>query len=170
MASLGIVALLLPGGYTGHSHFSIPLEINEQSVYHIGKNTQLADLLCQTSLIIWDEVPMQHRYCFEAVNRTLNDISNTYEHALFGNIPILLGRDFAQIAPVILHGNRAATIRASFQTSFLWPHFQISHITLNMRVQAGLNKISFTSWLHDISSKTMLIGILSLPSYIHAYT
>jgi len=170
IASSKIAALLLPSGRTAHSCFSIPLEINEQSVYHIGKNTQLADLLHQTSLIIWDEVPMQHRYCFEAVNRKLNDISNTFENALFGNIPILLSGDFAQIAPIVPCGNRAATIRASLQSSFLWPHFQILHLTLNMRVQAGLNNIYFASWLHDISYKPMLIDILSLPSYIQAYT
>jgi len=134
IASSGIAALLLPGECTAHSHFSIPLEINEQSVYHIGKNTQLADLLCQTNLIIWYEVPMQHRYCFEAVNRTLNNICNASENAVFGNIPILLGGDFAQIAPVVPHGNRAATIRSSLQSSFLWPHFQILHLTLNMWV------------------------------------
>jgi len=58
VASSRIAALLLPVGHTAHSRFSIPLEINEQSVCHIGKNTHLADLLRQTSLIIWDEVPM----------------------------------------------------------------------------------------------------------------
>jgi len=95
ISSSGIAALFLPGRCTVHSRFSIPLEINEQSICHIGKNTQLADLLCQTSLIIWDKVPIQHRYCFEAVNRTLNDICNTSENVFFGNIPILLGGDFA---------------------------------------------------------------------------
>jgi len=44
---------------------------------------------------------VQHRYCFEAVNRTWNDICSTSDNALFGNIPILLGGDFAHIAPVI---------------------------------------------------------------------
>jgi len=52
IASSGIAALLLPSGRTVHSRFSIPLEINKESVYHIRKNTQLADLLGQTSLII----------------------------------------------------------------------------------------------------------------------
>ena len=113
---------------------------------------------------------MQHYYCFEAVNQTLNDICNTSENALFGNIPILLGVDFAQISPVVPRSNRGATIRASLQSSFLWTHFQILHLILNMHVQAGLNYKSFASWLHDISYKPMLIGILSLPSYIQAYT
>ena len=57
-------------------------------------------------IIIWDEVPMQHKYCFEAVSRTLNDICHANKHDLFGNIPILLGGDFAQILPVVRRGNR----------------------------------------------------------------
>jgi len=81
IASSGIAALLLPCGSTSHSRFSITFEINEQSVCHIGKNTQLADLLRQTSLIIWDEVPMQYPYYFEGVNRTLNNICNASENA-----------------------------------------------------------------------------------------
>jgi len=38
-----------------------------------------------------------------------------------------------------------------------------------MLVQAGLNNFSFASWLYYILFKAMLIGILSLPSYIQAY-
>jgi len=100
----------------------------------------------------------------------LNNICNTFENVLFGNIPILLSGDFAQIAPVVPRDHRAATIRASLQSSFLCPNFQILYLTLNMRVQAGLNNISVASWLCEISYKPMLIGILSLPSYIEAYT
>ena len=59
VASSGIAVLLLPGGRTAHSRFAIPIDINEVSTCNIGKNTQLADLIRQTSLIIWDEVPMQ---------------------------------------------------------------------------------------------------------------
>ena len=52
VASSGIAALLLPCGRTAHSRFAIPLDINEVSTCNIGKNTQLADLIRQTSLII----------------------------------------------------------------------------------------------------------------------
>ena len=38
-----------------------------------------------------------------------------------------------------------------------------------MRVLAGLENISFPTWLHNISYKPMLVGILSLPFYIQAY-
>jgi len=113
---------------------------------------------------------MQHCYCFKAVNCILHDICNTSNHCLFGNIPILLGGDFAQIALVIPHSNRAMTICTSLQSSFLSSHFQILHLTLNMRVQAGHNNVIFASWLKDFSYKTSLIGLISLPTYIQAYT
>ena len=51
---------------------------------------------------------MQHKYCFEAVNRTLNDIRQQDKSAFFGNIPIIFRGDFAQILPVVRRGNRAA--------------------------------------------------------------
>ena len=44
---------------------------------------------------------MQHKACFEAVNRTLNDVCNAGDQQLFGGIPLALGSDFTQILPVI---------------------------------------------------------------------
>ena len=171
VASSGIAALLLPGGRTAHSRFAIPLHINEISTCNIGKNTHLAQLIRQTSLLIWDEVPMQHRYCFEAVSRTLNDVCNVHEiDAIFGNIPILLGGDFAQIAPVVQRGNRATTVRASLIVSELWHRFQILHLTVNMRVQQGPDNVAFARWLEDMSYNLSMCGNISLPEYIQTYT
>ncbi|XP_052169379.1 uncharacterized protein LOC127786097 isoform X1 [Oryza glaberrima] len=69
VASSGIAALLLPGGRTPHSRFRIPLDIHEHSVCSIKKNTHLAQLICQASLVIWDEAPVNHKHCFEALDR-----------------------------------------------------------------------------------------------------
>jgi chromosomal replication initiation ATPase DnaA len=74
VASSGIAALLLIGGRTAHSCFKIPLKIHEESMCSFPKNGELADLLCITDLIIWDEAPMQHRHIHECVNRTFQDI------------------------------------------------------------------------------------------------
>ena len=112
MTSFGIAALLLPGGQTSHSRFKIPLDIHESSLYAIIKNFHLADLLRHTHLIIWDKVPMQHYYCFEAVHRTLCDI-RSQDDRLFGRIPVVLGGNFAQILPVVLCGNRGVIVQAS---------------------------------------------------------
>ena len=47
---------------------------------------------------------MQHKYCFEAVHRSLEDIRSA-EGQLFGGIPTVLGSDFTQILLVVRKGN-----------------------------------------------------------------
>jgi hypothetical protein len=63
VASSGIAALLLPGGHTAHSTFSIPvLSLSDDSCCQIDKQSQRADMLRTVRLIIWDEAVTQHRY------------------------------------------------------------------------------------------------------------
>jgi len=92
VASSGIAALLLEGGRTSHSQFKIPIEINSESLCTFHAQTQLADLIRATNLIIWDEAPAQHRHCFEAVDRTFKDIRQSDEW--FGGIPIIFAGTF----------------------------------------------------------------------------
>jgi chromosomal replication initiation ATPase DnaA len=54
VASSGITALLLKGGRTAHSMFKIPLDIKENGVCPISRQSQLAELIQKTELIIWD--------------------------------------------------------------------------------------------------------------------
>ena len=74
VASSGIASLLLSGGRTAHSRFRIPLNVTEQSLCGIKPNSDIADLLKQTKLIIWDEAPMIHKHAFEALDRTMKDV------------------------------------------------------------------------------------------------
>jgi hypothetical protein len=47
VASLGIAALLFPGGRMAHSTFSIPVEtLAEDSTCQIDKNSKQAEMLC----------------------------------------------------------------------------------------------------------------------------
>ncbi|GJV48551.1 DNA helicase [Tanacetum coccineum] len=87
VASSGIASLLLPSGRTAHSRFQLPLNLKDESTCHIKKNSQLADLLRRTNLIIWDEAPMNDRRCFEALDRCLRDILDS-PHTLFGGFKI----------------------------------------------------------------------------------
>ncbi len=52
---------LLIGGRTAHSAFKIPIEIHEGSTCNIKQNSDLAELIQVSDLIIWDEAPMLHR-------------------------------------------------------------------------------------------------------------
>ncbi|XP_028116876.1 uncharacterized protein LOC114314600 [Camellia sinensis] len=102
VASSGIASLLLVGGRTAHSTFSIPLDVLKNSVCGFSKQSLQAELFRETKLIIWDEVPMQHRHCVEAVDHTLGDICDCEKP--FGDITVVLGGDFRQILPVITKG------------------------------------------------------------------
>ena len=109
VAFLEIAAELLPGRQISHSRFLIPLIIHQKSTAMMKKNSLAANLVQCTALIIWDEIPMQNKFCFEAVDRTLQDIRSTPD-ALFGGVPTVLGGDFAQILPVVKNGNRASIV------------------------------------------------------------
>ena len=75
VASSGIAALLLDGGKTAHSQLKIPVNIHADSLCNVSASSELAELLRATELIVWDEAPMMHKHCFEAVDRTLRDLT-----------------------------------------------------------------------------------------------
>ncbi|GKE47034.1 DNA helicase, partial [Tanacetum coccineum] len=77
----------------------LPLDLNDTSVCSVKKNTQLATLLKETNLIIWDESLMNDRRCLEALDRTLRDILDA-PTKLFGGKTVMLGGDFRQTLPV----------------------------------------------------------------------
>ncbi|XP_022014122.1 ATP-dependent DNA helicase PIF1-like [Helianthus annuus] len=141
VASSGIASLLLDGGRTTHSRFVIPININENSICSIEPNTELGDLIKRATLIIWDEAPMTHKHCFEALDRTMRDISLSSQPNMqskpFGGKVILFGGDFRQILPVIPKGTRTMIVNVSLNSSYIWRHCQVLKLTENMRLRVG---------------------------------
>eukprot|EP00798_Chlamydomonas_sp_ICE-L_P011274 gene11274-18906_t len=133
VASSGIAALLLEGGSTAHSRFGIPLLILGDSVCSIDAQSAKAQLLRQASLIIWDEAPMTHKHCYEAVDRMLRDFMQN--DLPFGGKIVVMAGDFRQILPVIQRGTRSQIVGAALCNSPLWNHFTLLQLTENMRVQ-----------------------------------
>ncbi|RZB65818.1 hypothetical protein D0Y65_041747 [Glycine soja] len=134
VASSSIASLLLPGG------------------------TQLAKLLNQTSLIIWDETPMAHKFCFEALDHSFRDIikHNSKDNKIFGGKVMVFGGDFRQILPVIPRGSRSDIVNVTINSSYLWDHCQILRLTKNMRLQNNMQAtdqeetVAFAQWIIDI--------------------
>jgi hypothetical protein len=60
---------------------------------------------------------MQNKYDFETVDRTLRDIRDCEKP--FSGLPVILDGDFTQILPVVKRANRARTVAANLQQSFL---------------------------------------------------
>ncbi|GJZ35269.1 DNA helicase [Tanacetum coccineum] len=156
VASSGIASLLLPAGRTAHSRFKLPLELTDESLCNIKKNTHMGNLLAETNLIIWDESPMNDRRCFETLDRSLRDILNSPDK-LFGGKSIVLGGDFRQTLPVKKGASKAEIIASSVAESELWPYFRVCRLKENMRLlqpfineeEQRLSK-SFAKWILDI--------------------
>ncbi|QRV95937.1 ATP-dependent DNA helicase PIF1 [Ceratobasidium sp. AG-Ba] len=165
VASSGLAALLLPGGKTAHSLFKIPLDIHEDSTCNISKNSQLSQLLLQTDLIIWDEVPMQHRYCAEAFDRTCRDVGHHSDRP-FGGITVVFGGDFRQTLPVIPKGQPEQIIAACLKRSPLWPRMQKLRLSTNMRLQGDPEMAAFAAWLlHLGEGRDIQEGVSSIINF-----
>ncbi|XP_074362500.1 ATP-dependent DNA helicase RRM3-like [Apium graveolens] len=162
VASSGTAATLMPGGRTAHSRFKIPIVLDECSTCNIAHNSDIAQLIKQTQLIIWDEAPMQHRYAFECLDRSLKDIMKPVDperYAMsFGGITVVLGGDFRQILPVITYGDCADIVAACITRSRLWSICQVFLLTENMRLKQGESDSEseelkkFAKWVLDIGN------------------
>ncbi|KAG6670695.1 hypothetical protein I3843_Q045000 [Carya illinoinensis] len=104
VASFGVAALLLLGGQIAHSRFQIPINVSNNSTCLFKQSSQVGELMVRTSLKIWDEAPMAHRNCFEAMDCSLRDILqftnlNNVEKPFGGKLDQDMGdiatRDFA---------------------------------------------------------------------------
>ena len=150
VASLGIASLLLNGGRTSHSRFHIPINIDETSRCKIKRDDFLHRTLELTDIIIWDEAPMQHRFCIDAVDRTLREILG--RDLPFGGINVLFGGDFRQTLPVVPKGSREQIISAPIRQSSFWPRVQLYHLTANMRLDRTPESEIFAHWLLQVGA------------------
>ncbi|PIA58458.1 hypothetical protein AQUCO_00500412v1 [Aquilegia coerulea] len=135
VTSSGVASLLLTGGRTTHSTFKIPLNVLNDIVCDIGKKSFKEELFKRAKHIVWDEIPMQHRYCVEAVDRSLQDLLGNNKP--FGGITVVLGGDFKQTLPVIPKETREEIVCASIRKSHLWEEIEV--LTLrNLQPRDGL--------------------------------
>ncbi|XP_073120000.1 uncharacterized protein [Henckelia pumila] len=158
VASSGIASLLLPGGRTAHSRFAIPFNPNEESTCNIKQGSPLAELIVKSKLIIWDEAPMMHKFCFESLDRSMRDLMrfvNPSNFQLpFGGKTIVFGGDFRQILPVIPKGSRQDIVHATINSSYLWRHCKVLRLTKNMRLNLACDEGAeikrFSDWIANI--------------------
>jgi hypothetical protein len=76
---IGITLLPLPGARIAHSRFKIPLVATDDTTCSIKTNSQLAKLIKRAVLIIWEETPMNFKYVFDIVDKTLKDTASYNE-------------------------------------------------------------------------------------------
>jgi len=95
---------------------------------------------------------MTHKSAYEAVDRTLQEITGVQQP--MGGIPILLCRDFRQILPVVKRGTRSNIVNVSLKTSRLWHHVTVKHLTTNMRAHLSCDEgaTNFSKLLLEIGN------------------
>ena len=146
-ASTGIAATIIDG-CTSHKLFGVPMELEHDTHSLLSANCMAAELLRQSSCIIWDEAPASHRYVLELCNRFLQDIcSNPLP---FGGKTILIGGDWRQTLPVVVRGTNAQTVAACLRMSNLWPFFEENTYILSRNMRAS--NPAFAEWVLDIGN------------------
>ena len=106
-------------------------------------------------LLLIGEATMLHRFQLEALDCTLRDLMNEATIPFGGKIIILAG-DFRQCLPVIVRANRAQTVKACINKSYLWQHFKVHNLTENMRVKASGDPVleNFDKWTLSLGDGT----------------
>ena len=127
----------------------------DDSVCSIPKNSSLADLLKTATLLIWDECSAQHRFAFEAVDRTLRDLRDCDE--MFGGVTTILGGDFLQTLPVVKGNLRSPVVHACLLSSPLWSRVKNNVLKLekNMRVGSNADDQAFAVWLRNLATGSL---------------
>ena len=136
MATTGIAANLLDLGRTFHSRMKAPLTPAEDSTLAISAQSNLAQLIRISELLLIDEATMLDRYMLEAMDRTLRDLMKEPNRPFGGKIVILAG-DFRQCLPVVPRASRPEIIKHCINQSALWQYFMLLKLSTNMRVHAS---------------------------------
>lgn len=169
LASSGIAALLLEGGRTAHSRLKIPVgNIDANSTCRIPRVGPLADLIRAAEVIIWDEAPMMERLVYDAVDRTLRDLTGL--NLPFGGKVFVLGGDFRQILPVKVKGSRPVIVAACLKFAAVWPHVRQFQLHVNERVRRahGNDREVKARWAADLvevgdGTRQTFEGLIRLP-------
>ena len=157
VASSGIASTLLDGGRTAHSRFKLPIDIEATTVCNIRKGTHLGDLMNETVLLVWDEAPMQHKFCMHAVDRMFRDIKRQ-EDRPFGGIVVCFCGDFRQTLPIIQGGLPAAVVDACLRRSYLWDNLRVLRLTINMRLSNPNLTEGGRRRMEEFAAKVLQVG------------
>ncbi|XP_019257688.1 PREDICTED: ATP-dependent DNA helicase RRM3-like [Nicotiana attenuata] len=129
----GVAASILPGGWTAHSRFKMPIDINDNFRCNISKQSSLTRLIRDAKLIVWDEASMAKKNMIEALDALLRDIMDV--DTMFGGKVILFGGDFRQTPPVVRNGKKEDFIHESLLYSEIWNKLEKLYLFENMRAR-----------------------------------
>ncbi|XP_019178828.1 PREDICTED: ATP-dependent DNA helicase PIF7-like [Ipomoea nil] len=108
---------------------------------------------------------MMHKFCFEALDRTMRDLLRVQNprsfEMTFGGKTVVLGGDFRQILPVIPKGTKQDIVGVSINSSYLWRNCKVFRLTKNLQLRAlqsdsGVQEIEeYAKWIANIGDRTI---------------
>ena len=149
-ATSGVASRLLHNGTTLHSRFKVPINIKPNSMCRIKATEALGRLVKMTRLIIIDEMTMMHKHVYEAVDRTVREI--TGKDKVFGGITTVFAGDWRQCLPVVPRGSPGDIVNACLKSSYLWKNVKVINFTRNMRVELRGDSAEFSQMLLAIGN------------------
>ena len=150
-----VASKLLVNGSTLHSKLKVPIQIKENSFCSFSKKDATGKLLLQTKLIIIDEVSMGHKHVYEAIDRTLRELTEIDKP--FGNKTVVFAGDWRQCLPIIPKGGEGEIVNACLKYSYLWKYVKVFHLTEKMRVKMSGSEEAkeFSEFLLSIGDGTI---------------
>ncbi|KAF8074207.1 hypothetical protein N665_1120s0003 [Sinapis alba] len=130
-ASSKNISLLLQGGKTAHYRFSIQFNHDDFSTYTLPHGSDKANLIKEASLIIWYEVPVMSKHCFECLDRSLMIL---WEIMIKKNFWWKGYCDFRHVFPVIIGACRGQILLAAMNSPSLWEYYKFLNLTKYMRL------------------------------------
>ncbi|XP_021769711.1 ATP-dependent DNA helicase PIF1-like [Chenopodium quinoa] len=160
-ASSGIATSNLPSGRTAHSRFKIHVDHESCFTCDVPKQGSLAQLLKETTLIIWDEAFMANKANLQALDLLLQDIcENT---TLFGGKLIIFGGDFRQVLPVVPQKSLRQAVESSIVASYIRPSLKRFKLMENQRAREDPTFCAFLLSLGNGELQTNEYGYVELP-------
>lgn len=130
-ATTGIASTLLKGGRTVHSGFKLPVPLLDTSVSSMRINSPEAELLRKASIIIIHEITMMPKHGLRCIDKLLRELMRN-DNQIGGKV-FVIGGDFRQTLPVVVHETRTDIIEMCIKSSPLWKELTKLSLTTNMR-------------------------------------
>lgn len=140
----GIAASLLLDGTTIHSKFMIPININDNTESFIELNSEEAQIIQFSKIIILDEAVLMNKMHLDCIDRFCRNISKI-QYVPFGGKCVLAAGDFRQCLCISEDECFRSSISICIKKSLLWPLFR--KLTLVENIRAYPEEIEFKQHL-----------------------
>jgi ATP-dependent DNA helicase PIF1 len=119
-------------GHTFHSTVKAPFtDLNAESCFPISAGSEMARVIRDTKVFVWDEVSMAHKHLMTGLDLLFKDLMK-YDRPFGGKLVFTSG-DFRQNLPIIPGGSEAQITNACLKRSPQWNTVTKLGLTENMR-------------------------------------